>query len=72
MIEKQLYNYLPGFVYWVLTLLPFKPLRNIFESGPRFLKYAAALYNDAPSVENEDQLNILVKILTMFIIALLN
>jgi hypothetical protein len=32
------YNYLPGVVYWILTILPLKPLRNIFESGPRFLK----------------------------------
>jgi hypothetical protein len=65
MIEKQLYNNLPRVIYWVLTLIPFKPLRDILESGPRFLKYAAALYNDAPSLENQDQLNILVIILLM-------
>ncbi|KAJ7213160.1 cytochrome P450 [Mycena pura] len=60
MMDKQLVNYLPGFVYWILTLLPIKPLRDIFESGPRFLKYAAALYSDAGSEEEtDDQLNIL-------------
>ncbi|KAJ7096192.1 cytochrome P450 [Mycena epipterygia] len=60
MIDKQLYNYLPGIVYWILNFVPLKPLRNIFESGPRFLKYAAALYENAGSEEtDDDQLNIL-------------
>ncbi|KAJ6577342.1 cytochrome P450 [Mycena capillaripes] len=61
MIDKQLCNYLPGYIYWFLHLIPLKPLRNVFESGPRFLKYAAALYNDAGNeTENaDDQLNIL-------------
>ncbi|KAJ7650647.1 cytochrome P450 [Roridomyces roridus] len=59
MIDKQLCSYLPGWLYWTLRQIPLKPLRNVFESGPRFLKYAAELYDDAVADDDSEQLNIL-------------
>ncbi|KAJ7650630.1 cytochrome P450 [Roridomyces roridus] len=59
MIDKQLLPYLPGWAYWTLRCIPLQALRSVFESGPRFLKYAAALYDDAVEDESSERLNIL-------------